>query len=158
LLIWLCVECTIYWLPKKNSIAGAKNKKNPLHFGFLFIPPVMAHCVMGVRYEKKKSLDIRTESEKLIFHNGIKMLFGWDLGRFQQKLQIIKINFYGKMGSLLGTYQKIKIHEDIAHHMKNYILTISYSMFMDVRMYMRYVEANNWFCKMVTDCGTPING
>ena len=44
------------------------------------------------------------------------------------------------------------------NNMKNYILTISYSMFMDVRMYMRYVEANNWFCKMVTDCGTPING
>ena len=49
--------------------------------------------------------------EKLIFHNGIKMLFGRDLGRFRQKLQIIKINFYGKMGSLLGTFQKkIQIH------------------------------------------------
>lgn len=66
----------------------------------------------------------------------------------------------GKWAAFQAHFSKIKkkIHEDKAHHMKNYILTISYSMFMDVRMYMRYVEANNWFCKMVTDCGTPING
>ena len=110
LLIWLCVECTIYWLPKKKNNSIAWRKKNPLHFGFLFIPPVMALSLCDGCSKwctiKKVHWMYGPRDEKLIFHNGIKMLFGWDLGRFQQKLQIIKINFYGKMGSLLGRFQQ----------------------------------------------------